>query len=93
MMENRFFFARTTLFSHLRENFCNVFSNRGRRGRNQPIRVEAREIFIFIIEWNTSREGGGEKSKKGFCSKYDIIANWLVITINGNIKRPKFARD
>lgn len=65
MMENRSFFARTTLFSHLRENFCNVFSNRGRRGRNQPIRVEAREIFIFIIEWNTSREGGrGEEEER-----------------------------
>lgn len=93
MMENRFFSLAPRFSLTWERIFATYFRIEVGVVRNQPIRVEAREIFIFIIEWNTSREGRGEKRKKGFCSKYDIIANWSVITINGNIKRPKFARD
>lgn len=43
-------------------------------GINQSESRRARFLFLLSNETRVERRGG-EKSKKGFCSKYDIIAN------------------
>lgn len=65
MMENRFFSLAPRFSLTWERIFATYFRIEVGVVRNQPIRVEAREIFIFIIEWNTSREEGrGEEQER-----------------------------